>query len=68
VRVNPRDVDGYDTVRVAVVADGVSTQCLLPIYVERELRPRFAITCVSNTTLRFDDVLNDYVPSPFPWR
>ena len=66
VRVNPRDVDGNDTVRVAVVADGVSTQCLLPIYVERELRPRFDITCVSNTTLRFDDVLNDYVPSPFP--
>ncbi|MCI0479587.1 cellulose-binding domain-containing protein, partial [Candidatus Uhrbacteria bacterium] len=58
VRVNPRDADGYDTVRVTVVAEGAMTECLLPIYVERELRPRFELVCTSTAVLRFDDVLN----------
>jgi Mg-chelatase subunit ChlD len=66
VRVNPRDIDGYDTVRVTVVAEGAMTECLLPIYVERELRPQFELVCTSSAVLRFDDVLNDYTPNPFP--
>ena len=64
--VNPRETSGYDTVWVVVVADGVSTTCALPIWVERELRPRFDMVCTTNAVLRFDDGLNDYVPNPFP--
>jgi hypothetical protein len=66
VRVNPRDIDGYDTIRVTVVAEGALAECALPIYVERELRPRFEMECTSTAVLRFDDVLNDYTPNPFP--
>jgi hypothetical protein len=66
LKVNPRDVSGYDTIRAVVVAEGVSTTCELPIYVERELRPRFEMTCKTDVTLRFDDGANDYVPNPFP--
>jgi hypothetical protein len=44
----------------------VSTTCALPIWVERELRPEFAMACATNAVLRFDDGLNDYVPNPFP--
>ena len=64
--VNPRDVSGYDTIRAVVVAEGVSTTCELPIYVERELRPRFEMECKTDVVLRFDDGINDYVPNPFP--
>jgi hypothetical protein len=65
LKVNPRDVSGYDTVRAVVVAEGVMTTCELPIWVEREQRPRFEMVCQTSAVLRFDDVLNDYVPSPF---
>jgi hypothetical protein len=63
--VNPREVSGYDTVRAVLVAEGVMTTCELPIYVEREQKPRFEMVCQTSAVLRFDDVLNDYVPSPF---
>jgi hypothetical protein len=67
LRVNPRDTDGYDTVRVAVIADGIpATYCEIPIYVERELRPRFEMACAATPNmLTFDDQLNDYAPNPF---
>jgi hypothetical protein len=64
--VNPRDVSGYDTIRAVVVGEGTSTMCELPIYVERELRPRFEMLCKTDAVLRFDDDANDYVPNPFP--
>lgn len=64
--VNPRDLSGYDTIRCVVVGEGASTMCELPIFVERELRPRFEMTCKTDVTLRFDDGANDYVPNPFP--
>jgi Mg-chelatase subunit ChlD len=66
LRVNPRDVSGYDTIRAVVVGEGTSTTCELPIYVERELRPKFELLCKTDVTLRFDDGADDYVPNPFP--
>jgi hypothetical protein len=65
LKVNPREVSGYDTVRAVLVGEGVMTTCELPIYVEREQKPRFEMVCQTSAVLRFDDVLNDYVPSPF---
>jgi len=68
VRVLLREMDGYDTIRIAVVADGISTQCEIPVFVERELRPRFELTCVADAALHFDELSNDYVPNPLPLR
>jgi hypothetical protein len=73
LKVNPRQTDGYDTIRVMVMADGIpSTYCSYPIYVLHEQRPVFAMTCRANPastttppSLAFNDQLNDYVPNPF---
>jgi len=67
LKVNPRQTDGYDTVRVMVVADGIpSAICEYPIYVLHEQRPIFAMQCQANPDrLQFNDILNDYVPNPF---
>ncbi len=67
LRVNPRADDGYDTIRVVVVADGIpATSCYFPVYVKREQRPVFEMACQAiPDRLVFDDQLNDYVPNPF---
>jgi len=67
LKVNPRQTDGYDTVRAIVVADGIpSTVCEYPIYVMHEQRPIFQMQCTANPDrLQWDDQLNDYVPNPF---
>jgi hypothetical protein len=67
MKVNPRDKDGYDTVRVVVMADGVApTMCMYPIYVMHEQRPIFQMGCTANPNIiKFNDQLNDYVPNPF---
>ncbi len=67
LRVNPRDVSGYDTIRAVVISDGIpAATCEFPVWVERELRPRFIMECVATPDrLTFDDQLNDYVPNPF---
>ncbi|MBI5648211.1 MAG: VWA domain-containing protein [Ignavibacteriae bacterium] len=67
LRVNPRDTDGFDTIRVVVISDGIpSATCEFPVWVQREQRPRFTMTCVATPDrLTFDDQLNDYVPNPF---
>ncbi len=64
---NPRATDGFDTIRVAIAADGIpSTLCEYPVYVLHEQRPTLALTCsVTPSTLTFDDQLGDYTPNPF---
>ncbi len=70
LKVNPRQTDGSDTVRVAVVATGTApSYCEKPIFIYRELRPKFSILCQATPdTLTFNDQLNDYVPNPFTVR
>jgi len=65
--VTPRGVDGWDTVRVVVVADGIpEALCEVPIWVQAEKRPVFQMDCQAQvSTLTFNEQLNDYVPNPF---
>ena len=67
LKVNPRETDGYDTMRVLVVADGFPPSfCLIPIYVMSARSPRFQLKCYAvPDRLVFNDQLNDYVPNPF---
>ena len=67
VKVNPRQVSGYDTLRAVVVGVGtVPAVCEYPIWVEKEARPVFDVSCQATPdSLVFDENLNDYVPNPF---
>jgi len=67
MKVNPRAESGYDTVRVVVVAAGApAALCMYPIYVERERRPGFALSCRAiPDRLEFDERSGAYVPDPF---
>lgn len=60
------DRDETDTVRVFVSKGTEIASCLLPVHIERERRPRLELTCLTPDALRFDELLNDYVPNPFP--
>ncbi|MBL0173757.1 MAG: T9SS type A sorting domain-containing protein [Ignavibacteria bacterium] len=67
LKVNRRTTDGYDTMRVLVVADGFPPSfCLIPVYVMSAQSPRFQLKCyAAPDRLVFNDQLNDYVPNPF---
>jgi von Willebrand factor type A domain-containing protein len=66
LKVNPRSTDGWDTVHVVVVADGIpETVCFIPIFVQAEKRPVWDMLCTSTALLSFDENLDDYVPNPF---
>lgn len=65
--VQPRQVSGIDTLVVAVSAKaGLRTECLIPIWVEKEYRPVNEIICppASSLNIAFMDSVNDYVPNP----
>lgn len=62
------DRSEVDTLSVLVDGDGSSSSCTLPIFIEQERRPRFALVCEAPDALQFDELLNDYVPNPFPVR
>ncbi|NOY06994.1 MAG: T9SS type A sorting domain-containing protein, partial [Chlorobi bacterium] len=66
VKVNPRQVSGYDTIRAVVVGVGTAPAvCEFPIWVEKEARPVFDVSCQATPdSLVFDENLNDYVPNP----
>ncbi|MGB5074966.1 MAG: T9SS type A sorting domain-containing protein [Bacteroidota bacterium] len=63
---NPDDIPGFDTLFVLVDGEGIRGTCILPVYVEKETRPRLELYCESTPALVFDETLNDYVPNPFP--
>ena len=66
--VNPRSVSGFDTLIVAVSAKaGARTECILPIWVEKEYKPVNEIICPADSSVKvqFVDTLNAYVPNPF---
>lgn len=60
------DRDETDTLRVFISTGTQSAGCILPVSIERERRPRLELTCSAPDALRFDEILNDYVPNPFP--
>lgn len=64
----PADRSELDTLSVLVDADGSSSSCMLPVFIEQERRPRFALVCEAPEALQFDELLNEYVPNPFPVR
>lgn len=67
LKVNPRQTSGRDTIRVAVTAAGTTpAYCEWPVYIFRELRPKFTLSCrAMPDTLSFSEVANDYAPNPF---
>ncbi len=66
VEVNPREDDGFDTLRIVVASqNGGVAVCSKIIWVQHVWRPKYQITCAPRTTnLVFDDALNDYNPNP----
>ncbi|MBI5647529.1 MAG: VWA domain-containing protein [Ignavibacteriae bacterium] len=67
LHMNTRERDGYDTVRVLLVAEGQAPViCELPIFVLHERRPSFRMSCTANPErLVFNESIDDYVPNPF---
>ena len=67
LRVNPRLLDGVDTVRVMVAGkDLASSVCEDRIWVQHAMRPELSLTCVAEVdSLRFDEMLAEYTPNPF---
>jgi hypothetical protein len=70
LKVKPRATDGYDTLTVVVVADGIpAALCQYRIFVQAEKRPELTMVCSADPdVLTFDPNLNDYVPNPFTVR
>jgi hypothetical protein len=65
LRTNPEDRSGFDTLYVLVDGVGIRGTCMLPVYVEKETRPRLELYCESPDALIFDELLNIYIPDPF---
>ncbi|MFA6235130.1 MAG: hypothetical protein WC824_13230, partial [Bacteroidota bacterium] len=66
LQANPGDRSGFDTLYLLVDGEGIRATCFLPVYVEKETRPRLELYCESPEALTFDELLNDYLPNPFP--
>lgn len=67
LRVNPRQVSGFDTLIVAVSGkEGARTECSLVIWVEKEYRPVNVLSCPDAGSIHtaFIDTLNAYEPNP----
>lgn len=67
VRINPRDTDGYDTIRVNIQGDDTNPAwCYHPVWVQRVRAPRFSLLCSTpEDSLIFSDANYNYVPNPF---
>jgi hypothetical protein len=62
------DLSEIDTLSVLVDAFGVRSSCRLPVFIEKERRPRLELICESPGAIAFDELRNEYVPNPFPVR
>jgi hypothetical protein len=67
VRMNARDTDGYDTVRVNIQGDDTSPAwCSYPIWVQRVRMPEFTLNCSTPIdSLVFNEASYGYEPNPF---
>ncbi len=68
LQVRSGDQSGFDTLKLYVENAGMRASCLLPIFVEKDNRPRLVLECEKPAALVFDPQLNEYVPDPFAVR
>ncbi len=66
LHVNAVRESGFDTLRIAVIGQEVQCACFVPVFVEKETRPKLQLICESVAALDFDPIRNEYVPDPFP--
>ncbi len=68
LRISPRDVARYDTVRVTVYADnGGAVVCEKIIWIEAVPRPLLVLSCTAPDSLIYDDYAVKYEPGPFEY-
>lgn len=68
LQVKGGELSGLDTLQLFVEISGMRTSCMLPIYVEKDTKPRLELECEKPAALNFDPRLNAYFPDPFPVR